>query len=287
MASFSHITSKCFVNVPYERLKQDLDLVLRERIQPEIGLDGDILYTTASSEFENLAAILQDADLPCTLHAPFFELSPGAIDENIRRVSTEKLKKAFALIAVFKPASIVCHLNYDEKLYRLRQQEWLHHSVATWRELLGIAERHNTPIMLENTYEFDPTHHLEVLKALDSPYARFCLDVGHVMAFAKNTWQDWLPALEPWLGQLHLHDNLGDTDSHLAIGRGRFDFVELFNYLESRHLSPILTLEPHTEDDLWESLATLDKTGLLNSIGTTDDRNTESRFCPSPRSHSI
>ncbi len=265
MASFSHITTKCFINVPFERLKRDLNLVLRERIQPEIGLDGDVLYTTDSRDFDELAAILQDANLSCTLHAPFFELSPGAIDKNIRKISKDKLERAFSLIPVFKPASIVCHLNYEDNKYRLRQEEWLNHSVATWQELLAIAEQHRTPMMLENTYEFGPKHHIQVLKALDSPYARFCFDVGHVMAFAKNTWQDWLPALEPWLGQLHLHDNQGDTDSHLAIGRGKFDFEALFNYLENKHLSPIVTLEPHTEHDLWESLAALDKMQLLHS----------------------
>jgi len=264
MASFAHITSKCFINVPYERLKRDLDLVLRERIQPEIGLDGDVLYTADRREFDELAAALQGANLACTLHAPFFELSPGALDENIRQAAREKLRRAFALIPVFRPASIVCHLNYEDHLYRLRQEEWLAHSLATWQELLAVAARHCTPVMLENTYELTPTHHRRVLTALNSPYARFCLDVGHVLAFAKNSWQDWLPALEPWLGQLHLHDNAGDADSHLAIGRGRFDFKALFHYLQSKRLSPLVTLEPHTEDDLWESLAALDNMQLFH-----------------------
>ena len=265
MAAFSHITSKCFINVPFPMLKQEMDLILRERIQPEIGLDGDILYTTDMRDFDEIATILHDANLSCTLHAPFFELSPGAFDENIRRVSRDKLKKAFALIPLFKPASIVCHLNYEEDKYGQRQEEWFHYSVETWQELLVIAAQHQTPVMLENTYEYNFEQHDKMLKALDSPYARFCLDVGHVMAFAKNRWQDWLPALEPWLGQLHLHDNQGEADSHLAIGQGSFDFPEFFTYLASRRLSPLITLEPHTEDDLWESLRTLDKMKLFDS----------------------
>lgn len=267
MASFAHITSRCFINVPFRRLQDDLDLILEERIQPEIGLDGDVLYTTDIRDFEELAAILRNADLACTLHAPFFDLSPGALDENIRKASLGKLNKAFALIPVFEPASIVCHLSYEENKHGYRQDEWFKNTLDTWQKLLAVAEKYQTVMMLENTYECNPVQHKKLLTALDSPYAKFCLDVGHVMAFAKNSWQDWLPTLTPWLGQLHLHDNCGDTDSHLAIGLGSFDFQGLFNYLASNQLSPIITLEPHTESDLWKSLATIDEMNLFTLQG--------------------
>ena len=116
--------------------------------------------------------------------------------------------------------------------------------------------------MFENTYENNPEQHIEVLSALNSPFAKFCLDAGHTLAFAKNSWQDWLPSLSEWLGQLHLHDNDGDMDRHLAVGQGIFDFTGLFDFLRNNDLRPIVTLEPHEEDCLWSSLSALAEMNL-------------------------
>lgn len=264
MSSHAHIVSRCFVNVPFDRLKTDLlKVVLDNRIRPEIGLTGNVLYDESLSEFTKIAKLLQSEGLACTLHAPFQDLLPGAFDPEILKVSRNKLKKAFALLEVFEPQAIVCHLNFEPDKHASKEEQWFSHSLETWNELLQMAASCKTPMMLENTYENTPAQLLRTLKALDSPHARFCFDVGHVLAFAKNRWQDWLPALEPWLGQLHLHDNDGNSDAHLAVGEGIFNFKELFGYLAKQHLTPLITLEPHQEEGLWQGFANIDRLGLF------------------------
>ena len=263
--TYQHITSRCFINFPFRRLQQELDLVLGHRIQPEIGLEGDTLYTATAAEYRVVAETLAGARLRCTLHAPFFDLAPGALDEKILAASRSKLGKGFDLIPIFRPAAVVCHLNYEANKHGYKKEAWFNTSLATWRELLAKAVAQQVPLMLENTYETEPEQHAKMLTALNSPLARFCLDVGHVAAFAKNTWQDWLPALTPWLGHIHLHDNHGGRDAHLAPGRGSFDFSGLFSYLKEQRLHPLVTLEPHTEDDLWESLAALNRMQFLGA----------------------
>ncbi len=210
-----NIKSQCFINAPFNYLQDNLAEIISQGIQPEIGLEGDVLYTQSQDNFTDVAKALHDNNLSCTLHAPFFELSVGALDKNIRRVSREKLKKAFDLIQIFKPESIVCHLGFEDNKHGYKKDQWFKYALEGWQELLDIATIHQTPMMLENTYEFDTVQHKKMFEALDSEYARFCLDVGHIIAFAKNTWQDWLPELQPWLGQVHLHDNNGDRDLHL------------------------------------------------------------------------
>lgn len=264
MRDYKHITSRCFINIPFADFSRYRHLITKHLFQPEIGLEGNVLYDCSSKEFHDAANILKRLNLRCTLHAPFFDLAPGAMDRNVLQATRNKLKKAFELIPVFEPVSIVCHLGYEGNKHGYKKNAWLATAVETWKELLLIAEKYKTPIMLENTYETEPVHHREVLSALDSEFARFCLDVGHVSAFAKNTWQDWLPELDPWLGQLHIHDNQGDTDSHLAPGQGSFDFSGLFSYLREKKINPVITLEPHTETGVWESLEAIDKMGILN-----------------------
>jgi len=254
---FTHITSTCFVNVPFLRLEKDLKLIIDNRIQPEIGLEGDILYTGTRQQFSGIAKALKSEGLACTLHAPFSDISPGALDPYIIEATRNKLRKAFALIELFEPVTIVCHLNYEAYKHRYRLESWMDQSLHTWRDLLALVESHATLVTFENTYETEPDIHRHILESLSSPQARFCLDVGHLTAFARTSWPQWLPALSPWLSQLHLHDNHGHYDEHLAVGQGSFDFAGLFNYLTTENLHPVITLEPHLEEDLWASLKAL------------------------------
>ncbi len=248
---------RCFVNAPIRQLTDGLlPLFLKRHLQPEIGLEGDALYNLPRSEFAAIAQALKQEGLACTLHAPFFDLAPGALDPKIRAASREKLRLAFELIDLFHPQAIICHLGFEKNKHGYKLPEWSGHVQDTFQELLALAAAGGVTLALENTYEAEPSQHIRMMQALDSPYARICLDTGHLLAFAKCPWPDWRPAF-PWIGHLHLHDNLGDTDLHLGMGRGRFDFAGLFAALGEQGVTPRLTLEPHSEDDLRASIETL------------------------------
>ncbi|PLX48235.1 MAG: hypothetical protein C0613_11655 [Desulfobulbaceae bacterium] len=261
--SVAELKKRCFVSVPYLRLKQELEQIIELCLQPEIGLEGTVLYDESEADFAAVAHRLRRAGLRCTLHAPFFELYPGSLDPYIRRLSCYKLQKAFDLIGVFEPLSIVCHLGFEANKHGYKKQEWLQNSLAAWRHFLATAEAHKTPMMLENTYELSPEPLQEVLSTLDSPFARFCLDVGHVMAFAKSRWQEWLPAMSPWLGQLHLHDNSGELDLHLGLGEGIFDFKNFFGHLQAEELRPLVTLEAHHPGGIDTGLRYMERLGFM------------------------
>lgn len=265
--NYEHISSCCFVNAPWYELKENyLDLFVKHKIQPEIGLEGLCLYEESDAEFKKIAKILKQNNLSCTLHAPFFDLAPGALDPEILTASRNKLRKAFHLIQIFQPKSIVCHLHYENNKQGYKKDAWTRTALKTWNELAEIAATENCVMMLENTYENSPEAHESILSRLRSGTAGFCLDTGHLMCFAKSPWQEWLPTLSPWLGQLHLHDNNGKQDTHLAPGLGKFNFPELFQFLAANKLNPIITLEPHSEDDLWAAFEYLDKTKLLGTL---------------------
>jgi sugar phosphate isomerase/epimerase len=264
---YKHITSRCFINAPWYELKDRyLELFLLHGIQPEIGLEGHCLYEESDDEFKRIANILKANNLSCTLHAPFFDLAPGGLDPYILEASRNKLRKASQLIKIFQPRSMVCHLSFEENKQGYKKEEWIQSAHETWQELMETAADQGCILMLENTYEDTPEAHEIILSKLDSESAQFCLDVGHLMSFAKTPWQDWLPRLSPRLGQLHLHDNNGEGDQHLGLGLGSFDFKGLFQFLAANNLHPLVTLEPHSEIDLWQSLEYLHTTRLLDQI---------------------
>jgi len=263
--SFRTTRERCFINAPILQILDGdlLPFFLEHRFQPEIGLEGNALYFRSTKEFQQVAQRLADEGLSCTLHAPFFDLSPGALDPKIRTATRDKLHLAFELVEIFKPQAVICHLNFEHNKHGYKLDEWFAEAEETFRQLLTIAARHQTTLALENTYESEPSQHIRMMQTLDSPYARICLDVGHLQAFAKCPWQDWLPAL-PWVGHLHLHDNQGDTDTHQAIGHGNFDFPGFLAALAGHDIHPRITLEPHSDKDLWASLDALANLGVVD-----------------------
>ena len=262
--NLSHIIAHCFVNVPFAEFDKYEPVISHYRINPEIGLDGDALYTFSRQDFLDRSRFLNDKGLNCTLHAPFHDMLPGARDQYILQAVRDKLRRCFDLIEIFKPHSVVCHLGYLDCVHSYETDQWLDTSLETWRELLAVAEQYTIPVMFENTYESGPGIHKTILEALDSPFASFCLDVGHLGAFANGELHDWLATLGQWLGQLHLHDNHGKRDEHLPIGKGSFDFPALFSYLKSHNIKPIITLEPRSENDLFDSLNALDRFAIFD-----------------------
>jgi sugar phosphate isomerase/epimerase len=255
---FEDIIRKVQVCIPFRLLKQKyLPTVLENRINPEIGIDAEVIDTYSKRDFSEIASVLKQEGLLITLHGPFSDLVPGGIDKKILRASRERLKEAFYLIPVFEPLSIVCHTGYDCRRYHEVEDEWLETAIETWTPLVKDLKGTGTTLMLENVYEQTPGMILKLLNGLGTEKVGFCFDAGHMNAFSKTNMEGWLKVLGAFLRELHLHDNDGSRDDHLAIGAGKIDFDFLFEYIEENHLSPIMTLEAHKKKWIWQSLEVL------------------------------
>ena len=262
------ILNAVYVNMPYQMLVDTyLPLLLKEGINPEIGFDCFVLDRYKRSDFNDTAKKLKDQGLSVTFHAPFFDLRPGALDRKVREVTIERLEQVFALVPLFGPKSVVCHASFDEKYYVSKEDEWLENSRETWRHFLRIAGEMDTLIAIENVYETTPLYLKRLLDTFeDSPRISFCFDTGHFNAFSETPLDLWMDELGSYIGQIHLHDNRGGKDDHVAVGEGNFPFNELFQRLKKNRKSPIITLEPHTETTLWRTLEYIEKMNLLEGL---------------------
>jgi len=255
------------VCIPFKLLKEKyLPMVLEKRINPEIGISGDVIDTHSKREFHQIVSLIQEEGLAITLHGPFFDLVPGGMDKKILQASRERLKQAFDLIPLFNPLSIVCHTGYDRKRYMDDQDQWLETAIETWTELLRGLEGSETILMFENVYEKTPNMLLRLIDGLGSEQVGFCFDTGHMNVFSETDMDGWLKAMTPSLKQLHLHDNEGIRDDHLAIGAGAINFDSLFSYIERKQLKPIITIEAHQEQALWNSLEILSRSAQFCRI---------------------
>jgi sugar phosphate isomerase/epimerase len=249
------LKSQVQVNIPFPYLGRGyLELFLELGLNPEIGIYADNLSRYAPAAFRRVARAFQAANRRITMHAPFQDLLPGALDDAILAASRRRLRQAFRFLPVFRPVSVVCHLGYEARYYGGDTSKWLARATATWQELAARAAAHGVTVMLENVYETGPELHLEIIRRVGAANLRVCLDVGHLYAFGGGDLSRWLETLAPVIGQLHLHDNHGGADEHLALGAGSIPLQEILQFFADRGRQPLITLEPHQEDSLQPSL---------------------------------
>lgn len=256
-----NLISQIHVNIPFSMLYDTyLELFLEQGLNPEIGIDARALDRFAFSDFQSIAAKLRSYSPSITLHGPFIDLSPGSLDAKVRELTRRRFEQVLDLVALFDPAAVVCHAGYDHDRYGFHREEWLDNSLELWSWMGNSLQSQSAMLMLENVYEDGPDDIRVLFERLNHKNIGFCLDPGHLLAFGRDPIETWLDTMEPYLGQLHLHDNSGDWDDHLALGRGKIDFQYIFEFLKTKRTEPpIVTLEPHEEDAFWPSLEYLQK----------------------------
>ncbi len=256
MIKVEDIIQKVQVNVPFTMLYESyLATFIEYGLNPEIGLDAAALDRFTVADFSRIADEIHKNSRTVTLHGPFIDLSAGSPDPAVRRLTRWRLEQLLDLVPLFRPQSVVCHAGYDAKRYGYFKDTWSENSLELWSWMADRVSAHGARLMLENVYEDGPADIQFLFENLKHQKVGFCLDTGHSSAFGQADLAAWLDTLGPYLGQLHLHDNLGNDDEHLALGDGMIDFNLLFKYFKkNKHISPIVTLEPHEEKDLWPGL---------------------------------
>lgn len=262
-----------FTNLPLRYIEDEphyINLFLEHRLNPELGFDAMALDRFAPDWHIAAARIFHDSGLTCAVHLPFFDLHPGSLDPLVRQACRERLTQAMDVAAIYAPNHFIAHLDYNPATYHQFQKVWMKNCVETWKELLPRADR--TPVFLENVYEQDPTHLVELLQQLPEQ-AGACLDLGHWHCFAKgadkNNLDQWLSALAPFALHLHLHDNDGHSDQHLGLGCGTIPWNSLWTHLRERKIPVTVTLEPHTTDDFLATKRYLDRNVAEIPLATT------------------
>jgi len=249
------------VNVPFSLLhKRYLQGFIKNGLNPEIGLDSQTLDNTEMEANQQVHRTLAQSGLHVTLHGPFIDMSPGSPDDEVWAITRRRFGQVMNIARIFEPKAVVFHTGYDQKRYGFVRDKWVERSIKMWRWLAQGFREQGILLCLENVFEQYPRYLLPVFEHLDQEGVKFCFDIGHHSAFGKAPMEDWLDSLGKYVGQLHLHDNNGMADEHGAIGKGSIRFDLLFDWL-GQHFPdpPLITLEPHREEDLLPSLEWLGK----------------------------
>ena len=241
-------------HVPWAQVDTYLKLVINLCMAPEIAIKGPELDTLDPILLTHIAQSLATAAIRPTVHAPFFDLNPGALDPLIRQVTYQRLTQSLSVAEQLNAHLMVIHPGVDKWRYPNLDQVWKSLAKDFFPPLIEQAAACDCRLAVENIYEETPDVLVELVEEIDSEWFGHCFDAGHWHLFGKRPMAEWLDAISPRLFHLHLHDNHGRADEHLPVGEGTIDFTPLQIKLQRISRLPSMTLEAHTLDHLKRSI---------------------------------
>ncbi|MRR54308.1 MAG: sugar phosphate isomerase/epimerase [Deltaproteobacteria bacterium] len=246
-----------FVHAPYALIGEHLDFILQRGINPEIAFTGDSLDTLDVRKLREISQVLIENGIRTTIHAPFMDLSPGALDRLVLEATRQRFQQVMAAAAILKPAVVVFHPGYDRWRFGSSRNRWLAQSIETFQPVVESAATIGCTVAVENIFEEEPSTLKALLEAFDSPLFRHCFDVGHWNLFSKLSMAEWFAELGPYIAEAHIHDNHGFSDDHSPLGEAGIDFPLFFRLMAHYAPAAAWTIEAHNRQAVERALENL------------------------------
>jgi sugar phosphate isomerase/epimerase len=239
------------IHIPFSKLSEHLDLIRKRSLNLELYFAGEVLDSLTPSDVRKAKDLLGH-NPSLSFHAPFMDLSPGAVDSLVREATMKRFNHILDIAEVMQPKAIVCHSGYEKWRYALKVDWWLEMSLLTWQSLNKRAANIGVKLAIENIFEDEPSNLKMLMEHMGSENFGICFDTGHCNLFSTVQLEDWMEALNPHIIELHLHDNDRTSDQHLPVSEGTFDFNAFFCLLKNRDC--IHTIEAHSPDTVIRSM---------------------------------
>lgn len=198
---------------------------------------------------------LRDVPGEIALHGPFMDLAGGSLDPLINEVVRERVQQTLHMAGVLGARTLVFHANFIAMIRTPEYREgWTARQVEFWGPLAEQAWAAGHVIALENMWEYDPDIIGNVLRVLNNPGLRACVDVGHTHLFSDVPLAHWLARLNGFVAHVHINNNHGDIDYHRGLDDGVLDYRALMPHLRRLESAPSISLEIEEADDMRRSL---------------------------------
>ncbi len=197
--------------------------------------------------------ILESYNLKYSIHAPFMDINIASLQEKSRLSSIEQIKSSIDLANEINAEAVVVHPGLipflANKYFKDKVYETTNNSIkqlGDYGEDLGILTTiENMPtfegMIYQNLKDLD-----EILTSYDMAMT---LDIGHAnhVGYAPSE------MIFDSIKHIHVHDNFGDDDAHLALGEGSIDLKHIINTLEEKNYDGIYIIEVNDYDSIKNS----------------------------------
>ncbi|MDK2947538.1 MAG: hypothetical protein PWQ63_698 [Methanolobus sp.] len=201
----------------------------------EVRKDNDHVFGKVDPEM--MKSMLSDYDFTISYHAPHREFNLASVNEDIRKCCVDQIIEMGEYLHEVGSGWVNIHIghiasNYHEKVIEKAEKN----SRKSLEEIAEAFEDLDSRLFVENdSYEkgllkfgLYPEQLIEVLEKY--PHFGMTFDIGHAHHYGIDAEQFINPAKDS-IGSVHLHDNNGTFDEHLAAGNGTVDFEPVLEKL--------------------------------------------------------
>lgn len=190
--------------------------------------------------------MVRDGIKELTLHGPFLDLNPAAYDSQIQKVTMRRFSETYEAACQVGAKKIIYHTGFIPSVYYLegwaeRMAEFMNHF---------LEKRTEVEIVMENVYDKYPDSLMKVKELVKYPNFSLCLDVGHVQCYSQVPVMEWIECLGKEISHVHLHDNDGTRDVHLALGKGKLPVEKMLERLKTIIPQATYTIECTAYEDV-------------------------------------
>ncbi len=225
------------------RMEKSLELAR----QYGLGFEADDFFEPSVLQSpeckEEILAVYRACELPkpLTIHGSFHDVLIFSEDEEIRKVSGKRVEESIAVARELGATAVVFHTNLNPALITSEsyRQHWIDRNHEFWRGMCGKYP--DVTICLENMFDTGPEELSELCKKMQG-ISNFgvTFDYAHAALYGGDS-AKWAEMLAPYIRHVHINDNDGRNDLHLAVGSGVLDWNK-FEDLRQRYFADATVL---------------------------------------------
>lgn len=213
-----------------------------------------------SGLFINCVDWYRNSGRATSLHGNFIDINPGSGDSEFRKLSQRRCRESCIAATNVGARNVVFHSSCFPFLRGGYMEGWAALSAELYEQL---AEEFDLNIFVENSPDIDPEPLVNLMEIVKDKRIGVCLDIGHAN-YSGTPISVWFDALKDRIGYLHLSDNNGRYDDHLALGDGTVDWAETDRLWRGLNRSTPMTLEVGNIDNVQRSIEYLRKNGYFD-----------------------
>lgn len=191
-----------------------------------------------------------------SMHAAFVDINYASNDARIREISQRRVETSIETGKKLGVSNVVVHTCCHPVMVNQNVIDIWCETAAAYLGML--AEKYQVKIFVENTLDINPKILKRLMEMADHERLGVCLDVGHAN-LSKVPVEVWMEKLRPYIGYMHLNDNMGVYDEHMPIGTGTIDWIGLREQIQALEQEPIMTIEVTKPEDFEKSVAYWEK----------------------------
>jgi sugar phosphate isomerase/epimerase len=165
-------------------------------------------------------------------HTPLSDVNIGSLNPRMRQAALNEVLRSIEAAGRLGITPFTIHPGFLTPLGQLNKEGAWNATRASLLEAEKAAKDAGVTLALENMPNMPIsmlTNPDDLMCMIEGTEVRVCLDIGH--AHTTNNVKDYLPYWRRF-ANIHIHDNDGRHDQHMAIGDGTIDFPPILHRLK-------------------------------------------------------